>query len=65
MNKLNNAEKALIYDECILESDRVSRQLSKLKSEYPVNIPEHIVPEIRIREQKLEFLRLKLESLFN
>lgn len=61
---MNNEEKALIYDECIRESDRLQREISKIKSEYVVNIPLELQEKIILNESKIATLVLRLESLF-
>jgi hypothetical protein len=61
---MNNEEKALIYDECIRESDRLQREISKIKSEYVVNIPLELQERISLNESKIATLVLRLESLF-
>ena len=44
---MNNAEKAIIYDSCIRESDKLQKINSKLKSEYATNIPPEIDRQIK------------------
>ena len=57
---MNNQDKAIIYDNCLRESDALQRTNSKLKSEWAGNIPPHVQEQIdRIAE-----LVSKLESLF-
>lgn len=61
---MRNAEKAVIYDECIRESDNLQRRNSKLKSDYVGNIPPHIQNEINENDKRLVYLVKRLESLF-
>jgi hypothetical protein len=61
---MNNADKALIYDECIRESDMLQRDISRLKSQYAGNIPEPVQIDINVKEERIRFLVKKLESLF-
>lgn len=61
---MNNQEKALIYDECLRDSDKLQREISKLKSEYSPNIPSHIQKIINENNVKINKLVLKLENLF-
>jgi len=62
---MNNAEKAIIYDECVRESDKLQRVNSKIKSDYAGNIPQHLQEQIIKNEAKIGFLVKKLESLFS
>jgi hypothetical protein len=61
---MNNQEKAVIYDNCIRESDRLQREISIIKSEYGINLPQEIQEDIKEREERLELLRKRLENLF-
>ncbi len=60
---MTNAEKAVLYDDLIRESDRLQRLISKLKSEYAPNIPAHIEKEINENNAKLSFIIGKVEDL--
>lgn len=62
---MNNSEKALIYEQCIRESDVLQRINSKIKSENAGNIPPHLQEQIYRNEAKIQQLVKKLESLFN
>jgi hypothetical protein len=61
---MTNQEKAVIYDNCTRESDRLQREISKLKSQYATNIPPHIQKEINEKETRISVLVGRLESLF-
>ena len=61
---MTNQEKAIIYDNCTRESDKLLREISKYKSEYATSIPPHIEKEIKIREARIAVLVGRLESLF-
>lgn len=61
---MNNHQKALIYDECIRESDRLQRENSKIKSEYVTNIPQNLQEVINRNDAKIAVLVVKLEGLF-
>lgn len=61
---MNNQDKAIIYDNCLRESDVLQRQNSKLKSEYTGNIPQQIQEQININDKKIAEIVAKLESLF-
>ena len=54
-----NEEKGKLYDKYLSEVDIIQRQISKLKSQYVVNIPENIQNEIHQKELKInEYERL-------
>lgn len=61
---MNHQEKAILYDNCIRESDRLQRENSKLKSEYVANIPPHIDKQIKNNDARIAVLVARLESLF-
>lgn len=62
---MTNEQKAIIYDDCIRESEQLQRKISKLKSEYTTNIPQNLQEEIDKNNVRIDFLVKKLESLFN
>jgi len=62
---MKNEDKALIYDECLRESEKLQRINSKIKSEHATNIPQHLQEEIDRNNVKINSLVRKLESLFN
>lgn len=61
---MTNQEKAVIYDNCTRESDKLQREISKLKSQYATNIPPNIQQEINQKEARISVLVGRLESLF-
>jgi hypothetical protein len=61
---MNNQDKAMVYDNCLRESDALQRANSKLKSEYVGNIPPHIQEQINRNDKKIAELVSKLENLF-
>jgi hypothetical protein len=64
VNQMNNQDKAMVYDNCLRESDALQRKNSKLKSEYAGNIPQQIQEQININDKRIAELVAKLESLF-
>lgn len=62
---MTNEQKAIIYDDCIRESEQLQRVNSKIKSEYTTNIPQNLQEEIDKNNIRIDFLVKKLESLFN
>ncbi len=61
---MNNQDKAVIYDDCLRESDALQRANSKLKSEYVGNIPPQIQEQINRNDKRISELVTKLENLF-
>lgn len=61
---MTNENKALIYDECIRESDKLQRINSKIKSEYVGNIPPEQQSIIDANNARIYILVEKLNSLF-
>jgi len=64
VNNMTAEEKAIIYDNCIRESDMLQRENSKIKSEYVTNIPPHMQAIIDRNNQRIAVLVGRLESLF-
>mgnify|MGYP003391772250 CR=1 FL=1 len=62
---LPNNQKAQIYDQCLRESDQLQRDISRLKSEYPTNMPNDKLREVAEKQQRIDLLVKKLESLFS
>jgi len=50
---MNNQDKAIIYDNCLRESDVLQRQNSKLKSEFAGNIPPNIQEQINRNDKRI------------
>lgn len=64
VNQMNNQDKAIIYDNCLRESDALQRQNSKLKSDWAGNIPPHVQEQINRNDKRIAELVAKLENLF-
>lgn len=64
VNQMNNQDKAIIYDNCLRESDALQRENSKLKSDWAGNIPPHVQERINRNDKRIAELVAKLESLF-
>ena len=62
---MTNEQKAAMYDQCVRESEQLQRINSKLKSEYPINVPQDIQSQIDVNNAKIDNLVVKLQSLFN
>jgi hypothetical protein len=61
---MNNQDKALNYDPFIRDSDTIQRENSKLKSQYPINVPDDVQKIIDGNNAKISIIVKKLESLF-
>ena len=59
-----NEEKGKLYDKYLSEVDIIQRQISKLKSQYVVNIPENIQNEIHQKELKINEYERLVKNLF-
>ena len=62
---MTNHQKAALYDQYVRESEQLQRINSKLKSEYPINVPQDIQNQIDVNNVKIDSLVVKLQSLFN
>jgi hypothetical protein len=65
INKMTNENKAVIYDECLRESDQLQRENSKIKSAFAGNIPPEQQLILDRNNEKINLLVKKLESLFS
>ena len=61
---MTQEEKAILYDNCIRESDSLQRENSKLKSEYITNVPLEVERKIKENNDRIAVLVGRLESLF-
>ena len=61
---MNNQDKASLYDQYIRESDSLQLANSKLKSQFPINVPQEIEFKINENNEKIGVLVKKLEALF-
>jgi len=59
-----NKEKGELYDKYLAEVDVIQRQISKLKSQYVVNIPENIQKEIEKKELRIKEYERLVKNLF-
>ena len=62
MNK--NIDKAATYDELVRQGDILLREISKLKSAYPVNVPAEIQKQINENHAKVKQLEQRLLGLY-
>jgi len=61
---MTNEEKAGLYDLYVREAERLERQNSKLKSEFPINRPENVESMINKINQRISELQKKLNDLY-
>jgi hypothetical protein len=59
-----NEEKGELYDKYLAEVDVIQRQISKLKSQYVVNVPENIQNEIHQKQLKINEYERLVKNLF-
>lgn len=62
---MTNNEKALVYDNCVRESDKLQRENSKIKSDYAGNIPVEQQNILNQNNKRISELVKTLENLFN
>ena len=62
---MTNETKAIIYDECLRESDHLQRANSKIKSEYAGNIPPEQQLILDRNNDRISYLVKRLEGLFS
>lgn len=61
---MTREEKAALYDNYLRESDRLQREISKIKSEYVFNIPPNMQEIIDRNNARLDVLVKNLEKLY-
>lgn len=61
---MKSEDKGELYDDYIRQGDVLQREISKIKSEYPVNIPEDKQKIINVNQNKINILESKLMNLF-
>jgi len=61
---MTDEQKAIVYDECLRESDRLQRANSKIKSEHAGNITPELQKILDKNNKRISELVTKLESLF-
>jgi hypothetical protein len=61
---MNNKDKGELYEQYVNEAKVFQRQISILKSQYVINVPEHIEKLIEENKQKIAELEQKLNNLY-
>jgi len=61
---MTQTEKAELYDSYIRQGDVYLRENSKLKSEYPIDMPNDKQKIIDSNNNKINELQVKLQNLF-
>lgn len=64
VNVMTREEKGALYDDYLRQSDVLQRENSKIKSEYVINMPEHVEEKFISNNVKIAELVKKLENLF-
>lgn len=62
---MSNEEKARLYDDYIRQSEDLQRDNSKIKSEFPINMPTDKKKIVDDNNVKINVLVKKLEDLYN
>lgn len=62
--RMNNNEKANLYDQYVRQASILEREISALKSQYVINIPENVQKKIDDNNQKINELQRKLNNLY-
>ena len=60
---MTQEQKAQAYDNYIREGDRLQREISILKSKYPITMPEKEEMIIKKKQMKLNEIEIKLQIL--
>lgn len=60
---MTQEQKAQAYDNYIREGDRLQREISILKSKYPITMPEKEEMIIKKNQTKLNEIEIKLQIL--
>jgi len=60
---MTQEQKAQAYDNYIREGDRLQREISRIKSQYPITMPENEQKIIENNQMKLNELQIKLQNL--
>lgn len=61
---MDNNEKANLYDQYVSEANRLQSEISTLKSQYVLNIPENVQKKINFNNQRINELEKKLINLY-
>jgi len=61
---MTNEEKAMLYDKYLRQVDTLQREISRIKSENPINIPVELQSVINENHTKISTLQTKVENLF-
>jgi hypothetical protein len=61
---MTQEQKAIVYDECLRESDALQRANSRMKSENAGNVSPELQKVIDKNNKRISELVAKLESLF-
>ena len=61
---MNNADKGQLYEQYVREASFLEREISKLKSQYVVNVPNEVQKKIDTNKLKISELERKLNNLY-
>jgi len=57
-------EKSQLWEDYTRQNDILMREISKIKSEFPINVPEDKQKIIELNKQKIKVLEGKFYNLF-
>ena len=61
---MNNEEKAMLYDKYLRQAEALQREVSRIKSENPINVPVELQLVINENNMKISILETKVRNLF-
>lgn len=61
---MNNEEKAMLYDKYLRQAEALQREVSRIKSENPINVPVELQSVINENNMKISILETKVRNLF-
>lgn len=59
-----NENKAMAYDNIVRQADRLQREISQLKAQYPINMPIEMQEKVEHNQTQLVILENKLKDLY-
>ena len=63
-SNMTNEEKAMLYDKYLRQAETLQREVSKIKSENPINVPVELQLVINENNMKISVLETKVRNLF-
>lgn len=63
-SNMTNGEKGELYDKYLQQVDVLQREISRIKSENPINVPVELQSVINENNMKISILETKVRNLF-